>query len=280
METISKTETLIIFDYSGTLSIDAVLFSQPENLLNQLKESGLMDLGITSRNMFWEDIVNPAWDEGSTTSRGYRGTMFKRIREILRKKETKFSDAVIADSVSCFVENYLNYSRIDSNWQSILKEISSHPGNRVIIATDHYAEATASILKHLKNLQIEALAAKEAFIKPKLKAVIVANSADIGCHKNNREFWEILKSGLKLVSIRRSIIIDDFGCNEQEMDAYADRSKVEYRQQSTVKMLKQVFSTEIKPIAFFIKSSNSLEQKIRLYHDLIESISSQIKNLK
>ena len=52
---------LIIFDYSGTLSLESTLFGRPDYLMKQLKESGLMDLGVTSPTIFWEQIVNPTW---------------------------------------------------------------------------------------------------------------------------------------------------------------------------------------------------------------------------
>ena len=62
----------IVLDYSGTLSIGAVLFSTPERLAEALRQSGLANLGVTTPAAFWDQIVNPTWEKGSTTSAGYR----------------------------------------------------------------------------------------------------------------------------------------------------------------------------------------------------------------
>jgi len=46
--------------------------------------------------------------------------------------------------------------------------------------------------------------------------MIVANSADLGVHKADRRFWEILRKRLELDRLRHILLIDDFGVNEQE----------------------------------------------------------------
>ena len=76
-------EKLIIFEYSGTLSLDAVLFTRPGNLMKELRGSGLVDLGITSPEISWEEIVNHTWEEGSAASFGYKKVMAKRVKKIL-----------------------------------------------------------------------------------------------------------------------------------------------------------------------------------------------------
>jgi FMN phosphatase YigB (HAD superfamily) len=248
-------EKLIIFDYSGTLSPDAALFAKPGNLMKELRESGLVALGVTSPEIFWEEIVNPTWEKGSTTSGGYKGVMVKRIRE---KFSPAMSDDTIALAASRFVESYLGHSRVDKRWQHILRILDEHPDVSVVIATDHYAEATGYILKFLGELGVQAVTEKEAFVGP-LKSVrfVVANSADLGVHKADRRFWEILKVSLRLDAVRQILLIDDFGFNEMEGDSYGGLEKVEKRKETTVGLLEEVFPASVQAVSFMIKDEQN-----------------------
>lgn len=245
-------EKLIIFDYSGTLSLDAVLFAKPGNLMKELRESGLRDLGVTSPEIFWKEIVNPTWEEGSTTSVGYKGVMVKKIRE---KFSPNVFDDMIALAASRFVESYLGHSRVDKRWKHILRILDEHPGVCVVIATDHYAEATGYILEFLGELGVHAVTAKETFVNPEF---VVANSADLGVHKADRRFWEILKANLRLDAVRRILIIDDFGFNEMEGDNYGGLEKVEKRKEKTIGLLEEVFPVSVQVLPFMIKDKQKL----------------------
>jgi hypothetical protein len=72
----------ILLDYSGTLSLGALMFGRPDRLLPELKRCGLYSLGVTGLDVFWNRIVNPTWTEGSTTPAGYRGVMEKAVRAL------------------------------------------------------------------------------------------------------------------------------------------------------------------------------------------------------
>ncbi len=250
-----KPGKLIIFDYSGTLSLDAALFARPGNLMKELRKSGLVDLGVTSPEIFWKEIVNPTWEEGSTTSVGYKGIMVKRIRE---KFSPAMSDDIIALAASRFVESYFGHSRVDKRWKHILGILGEHPDVCVVIATDHYAEATGYILEFLGELGVQAVTAKEVFVDP-LKSVrfVVANSADFGVHKADRRFWETLKVSLRLDAVRRILIIDDFGFNEMEGDSYGGLKKVEKRKETTVGLLEEIFPVSVQAISFMIKDEQN-----------------------
>jgi len=65
----SHQDTLLIFDYSGTLSLEAPRFGQPENLPRALAETGLAALGVTSPEIFWGQIVNPPGSRGAHAGR-------------------------------------------------------------------------------------------------------------------------------------------------------------------------------------------------------------------
>ncbi|MBE0555684.1 MAG: hypothetical protein IH628_00495, partial [Proteobacteria bacterium] len=60
-------DTVLIFDYSGTLSLEMPRFARAENLRRALAETGLAAVGVTGPEIFWDEIVNPTWVEGSTT---------------------------------------------------------------------------------------------------------------------------------------------------------------------------------------------------------------------
>ncbi|MEA3470765.1 MAG: hypothetical protein U9R24_03510, partial [Thermodesulfobacteriota bacterium] len=240
-------EKLIIFDYSGTLSLGAVLFGRSDNLMKVLKECGLTDMGVSSPEVFWEEIVMPTWMKGSTTGAGYKEVMKERIREIT---SGNISESRLADSVSCFVDSYLEHSGIDPRWRRILEKIQNQREILTVIATDHYAEATGCIIRHLDRLRIKASPVKNIPSDVGEGLLVVANSADIGCHKSDINFWKTLRSDLKPGKLRRILIIDDFGFNEQEEDSYGNLQKVEDRKSETIGHLKDMFSTVVDAVSF------------------------------
>ena len=202
-------EQLVIFDYSGTLSLASVLFGRPDNLMVQLKESGLYDLGIKNLDFFWREIVAPTWEEGSTTGIGYAGMIEKRLRE--RFPDSNRDDRKTRAAAARFVRSYLDNSAPDPAWIPLLRRLTSRRETAVIIATDHYAEATAAILRFLESLNVPAISAPAAFQSPGAwNRLVVANSADLGFPKGDRRFWEILKGRLSLATARRILYVDDF----------------------------------------------------------------------
>ena len=74
--------TLVIFDYSGTLSLGAVEFGRPDSLEQHLAESGLAEIGIDTADRYWQDVVNPTWPEASTLNAGFRSTIAGCIRKM------------------------------------------------------------------------------------------------------------------------------------------------------------------------------------------------------
>jgi hypothetical protein len=128
---------------------------------------------------------------------------------------------------------------------------------KIIVATDHYAEATGYIIRFLHELQIQGGEAKHAFASPDYAGVVVACSADLGFHKADSRFWDILKTGLNLSGIRRVLFIDDFGYNEQKEDRYSAGEKVEQRKNETVKMLQKVFSSPVQVVPFTMGNDGS-----------------------
>jgi hypothetical protein len=254
-------ENLIIFDYSGTLSLEAPRFAQPESLMRAFAESGLSGLGVTTAEIFWEQIVNPTWIEGSTTPASYKSIMAKRVAAL--QLAPGASSEEIEAAASRFVESYLDHSRIDPRWRPLLARLNERAEIGVIIATDHYAEATGKILNNLGawNILASKIGTATTLSQPYTCSFFVANSADIGSWKEEIRFWTILKAKLSAGKITRLLIIDDFGFNEEAGDRYGgDPAKIARRQEKTRKSLQEVFLAEVEIIPFFLSGEHE-------YHD-------------
>ena len=130
----------------------------------------------------------------------------------------------------------------------ILQKLSRDKSVDVIIATDHYAEATEAIIKHLARWDIPAMPLTAAV----RSNFVVANSADIGRHKAQQQFWQMVKNVLRQ-NYNRVLLIDDFGQNEQPDDAYGDSIKINERRQMTVKILRDIFAADVESISFAVK---------------------------
>ncbi len=239
---------LVIFDYSGTLSLEAPRFARRANLLSALAESGLARLGVATPELFWGEIVGPTWTLGSTTDVGYKRALTERIKAL--GIAPAFADAEIAASSSRFVDLYLDCSRIDPLWRPMLENLAGNPAVCVVIATDHYAEATETIIHHLCSWNIPARKAGEE-AEPRFP-FFIANSADIGFRKSDRRFWEAVQLQLAITSIRSILIIDDFGFNEAKGDRYRERAGVEARQNETVASVSEIFQTSVAVMPFFL----------------------------
>ena len=243
---------LVIFDYSGTLSLEAPRFGQPVNLVRALAESSLFSLGVTTPEIFWEDIVGPTWIEGSTTAICYKRVMAERIAALGLAPGATGAD--ITAAASRFVDRYLDHSRIDPHWRPLLEKLTGYPGAAVVIATDHYAEATETIIRYLHSWDITVQKAKDGAGGNRwLSLFSVANSADIGFWKADRRFWEVLKSRFSLETVRSVLIIDDFGFNEDQGDSYGEWARIEARQEKTFTVLGEVFQAGVEVIPFFLK---------------------------
>jgi hypothetical protein len=244
-------EKLVIFDYSGTLSLEAPRFGRPANLVRALEESGLAGLGVSATKVFWEKIVNPTWIQGSTTSIGYGHVIAERIAALHLAPDAPKIEA----AASCFVDAYLSASRIDPRWRPILERLSEQTSVVTVIATDHYAEVTGRINEYLDSWSIPTWKTEsdERPLSPASTPIFfIANSADLGVWKADRRFWETLKSRLPLASVRRILLIDDFGFNEESWDSYGGRGKVTARQEKTIANLEETFQAAVEVAPFYL----------------------------
>ena len=133
-----------------------------------------------------------------------------------------------------------------------------------VIATDHYAEATETIVRNLRSWNIAARKAGEEIgpCRPAGEGVgpssgqgspiLIANSADIGFWKADPRFWEFLKRRLSWGKIRSVLIVDDFGFNEEQGDRYGEGARVEARQRETLAVLEKTFEAAVEASPFFL----------------------------
>lgn len=256
-----KYPKMVIFDYSGTLSLEAPRFGQAQNLVRSLAESGLAGLGVSTPEIFWADIVDPTWIEGSTTSIGYAPVMAERIAALglapaVPKKE-------IEAAALRFVAAYLCSSRIDPRWRTSLVRLSRHPGVITVIATDHYAEAIGMIRGHLDAWGISSQTVQRGGEAPSfcVSSFFVANSAELGVWKADRRFWEILRSRLPCAAIGRILLIDDFGVNEEPGDSYGRQAKVLARQAETIAHLKETFAVGVELAPFYLPGEDREDEQ-------------------
>lgn len=259
--TVMLPEKSVIIDYCGTLSLEAPRFGRPENLVPALDRSGLAALGVSTPEIFWEKLVDPTWDKGSTTSIGYARVMAERIAALGLAPDAPIRD--IGAATARFVALYLAASRIDPGWRPVLQRLSEVPTVMTVIATDHYAEATEKIIGYLGSWGIDAKNAGKTMAPPPPPAprFFVANSADIGAWKACPRFWENLKSRLPWASVRRILLIDDFGGNEAPGDSYGEREKVRVRQEKTLACLGESFRAllEVTPFHLIQEGAGSEE---------------------
>jgi hypothetical protein len=273
-------DTLVIIDYSGTLSTGSVVFGRPERLRRELHLSGLAEFGVGEADVYWERIVTPTWVQGSTSPIGYRIVMQEAVAAMQPEPLTDDVAARIAAAVDVFVHSYLQHSRIDERWRPLLLGLSRNTGARVVIATDHYVEATAAILQYLGEWRIGAVAAWELWEPPRPGSFLVANSADLGVNKAEADFWDIVKRSLAPESYRAILVVDDFGCNEQPDDRYAQPERVARRRESMVARLAGVFPEAVVDVLPFVvgpcPSGNARDLDV-LFDPLIEQTAAQIE---
>jgi phosphoglycolate phosphatase-like HAD superfamily hydrolase len=232
----------VVLDWSGTLSPGAVAFGEPETLRRALQEAGLP---LQDPERFWAEVVVPTWPEGSTTSIGYA----RLIARQLARREGKEAEEGYLEAARRFVQMYLEASAPDAGWKSIL-DLLLHHAVRLLVATDHYAEATEAFARHLQawGYGVEVLRPQASPAVAEARNVIrLANSADLGAPKDSPRFWARLR---RLLPDRpaRVWVIDDFGANERAEDPYT--REAQRRQQRMLEAIAQSWRVPVEGFAF------------------------------
>jgi FMN phosphatase YigB (HAD superfamily) len=212
---------VIAFDYSGTLSPGAAAFGQRDALDRALADSGLAALGVDAAT-YWQRIVTPTWPAASTTRRPFA----RYIADVLGEQAS--------GAAGRFVTAYLGASQIAPPWRPLLEALCRRRDVQVLAATDHYAEATGAIIRHLAAMGLAALPLMDA--PPSGAGIRVANSADLGCHKSDPDFWRQVVRGLG--PAHAVMLVDDFGAGEAPDAGDASAGAVGQRQRRTVAALK------------------------------------------
>ena len=226
---------LVVLDFSGTLSPGATGFAEPETLEAALRSSGLAGLGVT-RDIFW-DAVAQTWEQASTTGVGYARSMAGAMADRLGVEVGS-----IIGAARSFTAAYLAASTVAAEWETGLRELVSRC--RLVVASDHYAEATAHIVSELERLGLEARPVTE----PAPGSILVATSPDLGSRKQAPEFWKAVHSAIGPVD--SLAVVDDFGANEHSDDPYGAEEEVAERREATVRVLGQVFEAPVDVFEF------------------------------
>jgi hypothetical protein len=256
---------LLIFDFSGTLSVAAVQFGTPEYLARALQQSGLAALGV-DETVYWHEIVTPTWEEGSTSTIGLANLIARRVCAIGGAPEPAYQAA------QRFTQMYMAASAIDPAWQPLFDAVRSIPTAIPLIATDHYAEATLQITTQLTALGWQAASLRVrrghcraiaqykatrpyAIVPGTLfnhrRIAFIANSADLGVIKATPRFWQWVRMALGVQPLR-IVLVDDFGASENLADFYANPERVAHRRQQTVAALQRVFAAPIQTVQFVL----------------------------
>jgi hypothetical protein len=248
--------TLLVLDFSGVLSLEAVCFGMPDRLEQALRHSGLWELGVDGAR-YWNDVVKPTWEIGSTTRTPYAYLVAQRVHP----PHVAFDDAL--RRAEQFVQAYMQASVIDPVWRALFDALRSANSVAPLIATDHYAEATAHIAQQIAAMGWRAAALQtdasgRVLIDGSAPAafpphtVALANSADLGAHKEGALFWSRVRAGLA-IEPDQILVIDDFGANEHLLDFYADPAKVTRRQAQTLAAISSAFGAPTRTLPFIIE---------------------------
>ena len=272
---IIKRSKLVVIDFSGTLSLGAVLFGKEKPIRQALKNSGFEALGIDRSETFWNELVIPTWEEGSTTSKGYARALAERAGQFLRSGSSEPGLEAINLAAAHFVNAYFSHSLIDPRWEPSFQFLNNRKDTDTVIATDHYAEATGHIIKEIHKMGLKAASLEKALRQEKF---FIANSADLGCYKTSQEFWNKLNQFLDQSCYKQILLIDDFGFNEQE-DFYGGKTRALKRQQEICSLLERTFRKSPITFPFFLEQGNVKGNNIsKPYLDLIEKAHLFLKN--
>jgi hypothetical protein len=192
-----------------------------------------------------------------------------RLKQVFSWHEDHPAAREATAAVGRLLGSYRRHSTIDPAWRSGIAGILGRGDTDVVVATDHYAEFTEHIVGELRALGLAAAPALEA--RPDDR-VLVANSADLGCHKATPGFWERLKGTQRRATTAAVVVVDDFGLNEQPLDAYAAPAKARERLNDSAEILRRTYAARVLVFPFFLDRGHdaSSEALRHRYHALIE----------
>jgi transposase len=263
------TQRLLVLDFSGMLSLEAVCFGMPDRLEQALRQSGLWGAGVDVER-YWNDIVKPTWETGSTTHTPYAHL----IAQCIPASRLPADD--VRRCAERFVQTYLRASVIDPAWRPLFDMLRSREQVTPLVATDHYAEATDHIAQQIATMGWRAAALRtddagktsaQTISTPNgdllpSRAVLIANSADIGARKDSVLFWRRVQEGLADTP-QEVLVVDDFGANENLLDFYADPGKVNRRQAQTIDAIRSVFGAPVQAFPFILDRPLPAENALR-----------------
>lgn len=267
-------KTLIIFDYSGTLSISMAQFSETTRLIRTLNKSGLAKYKINSPEVYWEEIVWKTWGHASITSKHYSQYIFEQLLRLNYNSNQNYINQ-LEISAKNFVNSYLSFAKIENKWKMLLQKLANTPEIILLIATDNYFEFSKKIISEFENIQLPATCISNDFnfSKIKYKQILIANSAEIGYTKSQFKFWMFIKNKISeiydLANLQNILLIDDFGENENSADVYLNKSHKSDLDNIIYKNLLISFNLQSNFFYFYLNNSVKSNNRKNHLHQLI-----------
>jgi hypothetical protein len=222
---------LIALDYSGTLSAGAVAFARGDRLRAALASSGLAAFGIDTPERYWQEVVDATWITASLMPRPFARFIAERVMQAA-PADAGLTEGELLPAARRFVADYLRASAVSPAWLPLLDRLCRLDDARVIVATDHYSEATPAIIGHLTEAGFPS-----APCGGPPAPIQVANSADLGYHKIRAEFWR-KAADATAPDAASIIVVDDFGAAEAGVSSYAAKDAVARRRRLTSRALR------------------------------------------
>jgi hypothetical protein len=108
------------------------------------------------------------------------------------------------------------------------------------------------------------------------RCFFIANSADLGYHKDEEEFWVRIRERTNWVPQDCLLLVDDFGANEAAGDHYGRGEEVAARRQRATEVLKKVFAGPVEIMPFILSGDEAMRrEESRL---IIGSITAKIRD--
>ncbi|MCX7815943.1 MAG: hypothetical protein N2317_00325 [Syntrophales bacterium] len=267
--------TLVIFDFSGTLSVKAVLFSHSARLNEELKRAGLTEFGVSNDVIFWDKIVVPTWHEAVTSGIGYETSMVAQVLSLCAEEPVDVSEERVRSAVERFVRGYMESLTIEEEWYPLLRKLNEDESIFTIVATDHYAEATELIVQHFQRANIRCVPLGK-WQEDLGCRFVVANSADIGFQKMDVRYWRTCRALLPCWELERILVIDDFRSHEPVQTSIAEYNGKYY--ETVLKCISEVFTAPVFEFFFNVEVVRS-EEDLFKFKSKIAEVSHSIADL-
>ncbi|GAB4170684.1 MAG: hypothetical protein Kow00108_04820 [Calditrichia bacterium] len=232
--------SLILIDYSGTLTIGGMNFLKNDQANSLLDWELLNKFQIPDMQTFWEQLITPGWPKGAISDVPYPQLLLEQTEKLNTILYHQYSET-LSRMFKQFCYAYFEAQLPAHQWIPVIKSLNSQPSISVVICSDHYIDAAYYLLRYLREQGITC-----SFINPNVRhvddhQVFLAFSSLFGHTKEEKAYWHVLNSSLTFVP-SEILIVDDFGANECDLDTFSQPQQVTIRKQQILNHIKDVFA--------------------------------------